>query len=164
MEITQVAPPGSTLYWAKRGDTISSVAHHYLSETSYLTSGELAEAIRKANSNMPGTFLKAGQTVIVPGILDAPIVEKTVPVPRDFEVRAVYLTGLMAGSDHGLRIIRHWRELGGNAVVFDIKDSDGSINIPFDHPCLGKHHTPIHDLAEIRCAFCIRRTCTPLPA
>ncbi len=67
---------------------------------------------------------------------------------RDFEVRAMYLTGLMAGSDHGLRIIRHWREVGGNAVVFDIKDSDGSVNIPFEHPLLGKHHTPIPDLPK----------------
>ncbi|MGA8150382.1 MAG: putative glycoside hydrolase [Terriglobales bacterium] len=148
VEITQVAPPGSSLYWAKRGDTVLSVAHHYLAQTSYLTSAELAEALRKVNANLQGTYLKPGQTVIVPGILDAPIAEKTVAVPREFEVRAVYLTGLMAGSDHGLRIIRRWREVGGNAVVFDIKDSDGSVNIPFEHPLLGKHHTPIQDLPK----------------
>jgi hypothetical protein len=148
VEVTHVAPPGSALYWAKRGDTVLSVARHYLPQTSYLTSSELAESMRAANGSLQGTFLKPGQTVIVPGILDAPIVEKTVPVPRDFEVRAVYLTGLMAGSDHGLRIIRRWRELGGNAVVFDIKDSDGSVNIPFEHPLLGKHHTPIQDLPK----------------
>jgi len=146
--ITNVAPPGSALYWAKRGDTVSTVAHHYLQQTSYLTSGELAEALRKANGNLQGTYLKPGQTVVVPGILDRPIVEKTVPVPRAFEVRAIYLTGLMAGSDHGLRIIRRWHEVGGNAVVFDIKDSDGSVNIPFEHPLLGKHHTPIQDLPK----------------
>ena len=69
-------------------------------------------------------------------------------MPRDFEVRAVYLTGVMAGSDHGLRIIRRWRELGGNAVVFDVKDSDGSINIAFDHPLAGGHHVAIHDLPK----------------
>jgi hypothetical protein len=148
VEITNVAPPGTALYWARRGDTVLSVARHYLSQTSYLTSSELAESIRSANGNFQGTYLKAGQTVVVPGILDLPIVEKTVPVPREFEVRAVYLTGLMAGSDHGLRIIRRWREVGGNAVVFDIKDSDGSVNIPFEHPLLGKHHTPIPDLPK----------------
>ncbi len=148
VRVTSVAPPGSTLYWAKRGDTVISVAHHYLSQTSFLTSAELAESMRTANSNLQGTYLKPGQTIIVPGILDKPILEKTVAVPRDFEVRAIYLTGLMAGSDHGLRIIRRWRELGGNAVVFDIKDSDGSVNIPFEHPLLGKHHTPISDLPK----------------
>jgi hypothetical protein len=54
----------------------------------------------------------------------------------------------MAASDHGIRIIRHWREVGGNAVVFDIKDSDGSVNIPFEHPLLGKHQVYIHDLPK----------------
>ena len=148
VEITHVAPPGSIMYWAKRGDTMTSVAHHFLAQTSYLTSSELAEAIRKDNASLQNTFLKPGQTVIIPGILDAPIVEKTIPLPRDFEVRAVYLTGLMAGSDHGLRIVRRWRELGGNAVVFDVKDSDGSVNIPFDHPLAGTHHVAIHDLPK----------------
>jgi hypothetical protein len=146
--LVKTAPPGSTLYVAKRGDSIAAVAHHFVPQTSYLTSSELAEAMRQTNGDLTGTFLKAGQQVIVPGILAAPIVEKPVPVARDFEVRAVYLTGLMAGSDHGLRIIRRWREVGGNAVVFDIKDSDGSVNIPFENPLIGSHHTPIRDLPK----------------
>src|SRR3989442_10353574 len=54
----------------------------------------------------------------------------------------------MAASDRGLRIIRRWREVGGNAVVFDIKDSDGSVNIHFEHPLLGSHRAPIHDLPK----------------
>jgi hypothetical protein len=143
-----VAPPGSALYVAKRGDTIALVARHYVSQTSYLTSSEFGEAIRKANGDTQSNFLKAGQTVIVPGILVAPVVEKTVPVARDFEVRAIYLTGVMAASDHGMRIIRHWRELGGNSVVFDIKDSDGIVNIPFDHPLVGPHKSYIRDLPK----------------
>jgi hypothetical protein len=146
--LAAVAPPGSALYVARRGDSIPLVAHKYLSQTSFLTSSELTEAIHKANGDFHGTFLKAGQPVIVPGLLPAPIVEKSVPVERDFEVRAVYLTGLMAASDHGIKIIRHWREVGGNAVVFDIKDSDGSVTIPFDHPLLGAHHSSFHDLPK----------------
>jgi hypothetical protein len=144
----KIAPPGSALYQARRGDSVISVARKYLSQTSYLTSSELAEAIRRSNSDVQGTFLKAGQSVIVPGILAVPIVEKGRPVARDFEVRAVYLTGVMAASDHGIQIVKHWREVGGNSVVFDIKDSDGSVNIAFDHPLLGKHHTSIQDLPK----------------
>ncbi len=140
--------PGTLVYSAKRGDTIPGIAHQYLKSTSYLTSSELAEAIRGANGNRPGNMLKAGEQITIPGILPAPIVEKTLPVAKDFEVRAIYLTGIMAASDHGLRIIRHWREVGGNAVVFDIKDSDGSVNIPFEHPLLGKHQVYIHDLPK----------------
>jgi len=54
----------------------------------------------------------------------------------------------MAGSDHGLRIVRRWRELGGNAVVFDVKDSDGTINIPFENALAGSHKAYIHDLPK----------------
>jgi len=143
-----VAPPGSALYEAKRGDTISSVAHHYLKTTKYLTSSELTEAIRQANPDRKSTFLKKGENLIIPGILDAPIVEKTVPVAKDFEVRAIYLTGVMAGSDHGVRIIRHWREVGGNAVVFDIKDSDGIVNVEFNHPLASGQRHYISDLPK----------------
>ncbi len=143
-----VAPPGSALYVAKRGDSIPLIARRYLSQTAYLTSSELSEAIHTANPDFHSTLLKAGQPVIVPGLLPAPIVEKSVPVERDFEVRAIYLTGIMAASDHGIRIVKHWREVGGNAVVFDIKDSDGSVTIPFDHPLLGAHHSSFHDLPK----------------
>jgi hypothetical protein len=143
-----VAPPGSEVYQAQRGDSIPSVARKYLKRTKYLTSAELAEAIRAANHDRPGVFLKPGEQIIVPGILESPIVEKSIPVARDFEVRAIYLTGVMAGSDHGERIVRHWREVGGNAVVFDIKDSDGIVNIAFDHPLASGQRHYIPDLPK----------------
>jgi hypothetical protein len=144
-----IAPPGSDLYVAQRGDSITAVARKYLKRTKYLTSTELAGAIREANHNRQGVFLKSGEQIIIPGILEGPIVEKTVPVARDFEVRAIYLTGVMAGSDHGMRIIRHWREVGGNAVVFDIKDSDGIVNIAFDHPLATGQRHYISDLPKL---------------
>jgi hypothetical protein len=146
--IAVIVPPGCDLYLAQRGDSIPSVARKYLKKTKYLTSTELAEAIREANHNRQGVLLKSGEQIIIPGILESPIVEKSVPVARDFEVRAVYLTGVMAGSDHGLRIIRHWREVGGNAVVFDIKDSDGIVNIAFDHPLATGQRHYISDLPK----------------
>src|SRR3979490_2615931 len=144
-----VAPPGSELYLAQRGDSIPSVARKYLKRTKYLNSSELAEAMREANRSRQGIFLKAGEQIIIPGILEAPIVEKSVQVARDFEVRAIYLTGVMAGSQHGQRIIRHWREVGGNAVVFDIKDSDGIVNIAFDHPLATGQRHYISDLPKL---------------
>src|SRR5437763_3833362 len=145
-----VTPPGTVIYNAKRGESVPLIARHFVSKTSYLTSAELSEAIRKTNNKGQSNAVKAGDSVIIPGILDAPIVEKSVQVPRDFEVRAVYLTGVMAGSDHGLRIIRRWRELGGNAVVFDVKDSDGVLNISFDHPLvLQKRRPVIPDLPKV---------------
>jgi len=142
------AAAGTEIYTAKRGESIPAVARQYLHRSAYLTSSELGDAIRHANGDRTGNILKAGEQITIPGILSASIVEHTVPVAKDFEVRAIYLTGIMAASDHGLRIIRHWREVGGNAVVFDIKDSDGSVTIPFEHPLLGKHQVYIHDLPK----------------
>jgi hypothetical protein len=145
-----VTPAGSELYTAKRGEAIPTIARHYLGRTSYLTSSQLAAAIRSVNHKSDtSNILKANEAIIIPGILFAPVTEKTVPVPKDFEVRAVYLTGVMAASDKGLNIVRHWREVGGNAVVFDIKDSDGSVAIPFEHPLLGEHKVYIHDVPKL---------------
>jgi hypothetical protein len=140
---------GTEIYTAQRGEAIPTVARRYLGRTSYLTSSELSDAIRAVNHKSESSnILKAKEQIIIPGILATPITEKTIPVARDFEVRAIYLTGIMAASDHGLRIIKHWREVGGNSVVFDIKDSDGSVTIPFEHPLLGKHNVYIHDVPK----------------
>ena len=145
-----VAAPGTEIYTAKRGEAIPTIAHRYVAKTSYLTSSELADTIRAVNHKSDASnILKANEQIIIPGILSAPVSEKTIPVPKDFEVRAIYLTGFMAGSDHGIRIIKHWREVGGNAVVFDIKDSDGSVTIPFEHPLLGQHPVYIHDVPKL---------------
>lgn len=148
--VTPIAQQGTLIYNAQRGDSIPAIARHFLGKTSYLSSGELADAIRDANARKPSaTTVKVGEPLVIPGILDAPIVEKPVGVKRDFEVRAIYLTGLMAGSAHGRRIIQRWRELGGNSVVFDIKDSDGVLNIPFEHAlATDKKHPVIPDLPK----------------
>jgi hypothetical protein len=148
LALPPVAAPGTEIYTAKRGEAIPTIARRYLGRTSYLTSSELANAIRHANGDRTANILKANENIVIPGILAAPVTAKTIPVPKDFEVRAIYLTGIMAGSDHGLRIIRHWREVGGNAVVFDIKDSDGSVTIPFEHPLLGQHQVYLHDVPK----------------
>jgi len=145
-----VAAPGTEIYTAKRGEAIPTIARRYLSKTSYLTSSELSDAIRAVNHKADSSnILKANENIIIPGILAGPITEKTVPVAKDFEVRAIYLTGFMAGSEHGIRVIKHWREVGGNAVVFDIKDSDGSVTIAFDHPLLGPHNVYVHDVPKL---------------
>src|SRR5215469_2088821 len=73
----RVPPPGTAFYETRRGDTVISVARHYLPQTSFLTSSELAQAIRASNSEVHGTFLKAGQELTIPGILDKPITEKS---------------------------------------------------------------------------------------
>src|SRR5260370_2797500 len=54
-----IAPPGSDLYLAQRGDSIPSVARKYLKRTKYLTSTELAGTIQEPNPNPQQVFLKS---------------------------------------------------------------------------------------------------------
>jgi hypothetical protein len=55
----------------------------------------------------------------------------------------------MAGSEHGLQLIRRWREAGGNAVAFDVKDMDGLVDVPFEHKLAPRRkYVPIRSLPK----------------
>jgi hypothetical protein len=144
---TQDLPPGTISYTAKAVTTAQFVARGHLTESSYMTVAEYVEAIAKANNGK--TTFKKGEVILIPGIEPQPIVEKTRPFPKDTEVRAIYMTGGTAGSAHGIELVRRWKQAGGNAVVFDIKDSDGSINVAFEHPLARKvKNHPITNLPK----------------
>lgn len=144
--VRQLAP-GTIAYTANAVTLPVTVARKYLGQSSYMTVAEFESAIRKANDGK--SSFKKGEEILVPAIEPQPVVEKSRPYPRDEEIRAVYLTGGTAGSARGIDLIRRWKQAGGNAVVFDIKDSDGSINIPFDHPLAPKRKSvPISNLPK----------------
>lgn len=146
--LAPVAAPGTIVFTAKKGETVPGVVHRYLWSTKYATASEFEAAFREANNNFKGVFLKAGDNMVVPGI-DEITSEKLHAVPADYEVRAIYLTGLMAASEKGVNIVRQWRKVGGNAVVFDVKDSDGWVNINFDNKLVPTgHKPPIKNLAK----------------
>jgi hypothetical protein len=151
-EVTSAAPGGlaeAVTYTVAKGESVESIARHYLSRTSFMTFGELASAIRLANAVNLGKALHAGQQLIIPGVEAMPIVERPVLIPKDLEVRGIYLTGWTAGSEKGLELIRRWREGGGNTVVFDAKDFDGLVNVPFSHPLVpNQPHILIHNLPK----------------
>ena len=154
--IENVPPPApseagtqTVIHTVERGESIPSLARHYLPQTPYLTTGELEAAIRQANVGKVGKYLRPGDQVTIPGILLTPLVEPPVPVAKDFEMRGIYLTGYMAGSEQGLQLIRRWREAGGNAVAFDVKDMDGLVDIPFPHELAPQRkYVPIRSLPK----------------
>ena len=143
------APTQTVVHTVNRGESLPSLARHYLPQTTYMTTAELEAAIRQANPGKIGEYLRPGAEVTIPGILIAPLVEQPVPVAKDFEMRGIYLTGYMAGSEHGLQLIQRWREASGNAVVFDVKDMDGLVNVPFAHELAPKRkYVPIQSLPK----------------
>jgi hypothetical protein len=117
----------------KRGETIASIAWNYLPESGYLTRHELEAAIRDANG-LRGNSVKPETRLTIPGIPVRPFQDRPVTFPRNYVARAIYLTGWTAGSERGLGLISDWKAAGGNAVVFDIKDFDGEVRVPFEHP------------------------------
>ncbi len=142
---TAVVEPGPGTYVAHGGESVATVARMFIGQSTIMTVGELEQALRQAN-HLQGNFLKKGQAVVIPEFQESFAPDQPIAAARDYEVRAIYLTGLMAGSDHGVQLIRRWRQVGGNAVVFDIKDSDGSISIPFQHDLAPvRHHPPIRN-------------------
>jgi hypothetical protein len=108
---------------------------------------KLEDAIRLANG-IKGERLKPGQEIQIPGILLHPLLDKPVNVPRNFQARAIYMTGWTAGSARGLDLVRQWKAVGGNSVVFDIKDYDGALRVPFDHPYASRNGVTIHNLPK----------------
>ena len=143
------APTQTVVHTVNRGESLPSLARHYLPQSTYMTTAELEAAIRQANGGKIGKYLRPGAEVTIPGILIAPLVEQPVPLAKDFEMRGIYLTGYMAGSEHGLQLIRSWREAGGNAVAFDVKDMDGLVDVPFEHELAPKRkYVPIRNLPK----------------
>ncbi len=135
-------PPATALYTSPQLQTLASIARHQLPRTQYMTVAELESALRRANSLPPNQqWIKPGAALIIPGLEPQPLIEHPRNDPADLEIRAIYLTASTAGSPLGLKIIEHWKQVGGNAVVFDIKDSDGLLSIPFEHP-LAPHNRP----------------------
>jgi len=146
---TQGLPLNTVSYTTEKVEPVSAIAHRFLPQSSLMLSAELETQIRDVNHLGPKQlYVKKGQALLIPTIEPQPIVEHSVPMQRDEEVRAIYLTGAMAGSAKGLAIVKRWHEVGGNAVVFDIKDSDGSLSIPFEHPLAPHNRRVIPNLPK----------------
>ncbi|MGH9375427.1 MAG: putative glycoside hydrolase [Terriglobia bacterium] len=125
-------PTTSMAHVVKPSESIASLAWRYLPQTVYQRRSDLEDAIRRVNA-LKGNMVRPGESIVIPGIPARPILDKPVTVPRDFDARAIYLTGWTAGSERGLELIKRWQSVGGNAVVFDVKDFDGEVRVPFNH-------------------------------
>src|SRR5260221_8684415 len=80
----------------KRGETTTLLARKYLTQSSMMTVAEFDAAIRDANHLGKSTALKPGSEITIPSLEKQPVVEKSRPVAKDADIRAVYLTGTMA--------------------------------------------------------------------
>src|SRR6266542_4200107 len=152
-QAARTAPAGAALHTVAKGESLPGLVHRYLPLTHFMTGSELEEAIRAANPGVrgispTGIWPKPGSEHVILTYQES-WTERPVPTAKNFEVRAIYLTGTMAGSARGLEIVRKWRAAGGNSVVFDIKDSDGSVSVPTGLPLAPEQKSyPIRNLPK----------------
>ena len=149
--VPDVSGQPTIVHTVKAGDSLGGLTNRYLPQTVFMTTGELESAIRQANPSWTGGHLQPGQQLVIPGIETAPDADlRPAPRPKNAEIRAIYLTGWTAGSAHGIDLIRRWKGLGGNAVVFDLKDFDGLVSVSFSHPLAPeKQRPPIRSLSKL---------------
>src|SRR5690348_14045822 len=96
---TQALPPNTISYTPEKAEPVNAIAHHFLSQSSLMLAAELEDQIRETNHLGPKQlYVKKGQMLLIPTIEPEPVVEHSVPMAKDEEVRAIYLTGAMAAS------------------------------------------------------------------
>lgn len=121
-------PDGTTLdgsilkYTVSRGDNLSIIADKFISSTKYYSSSQLKNGILKFN-NLEEFNASSGDTIIIPGFE---------PFKFDFkmkrnDLKGIYLTSYTASSGRGREMAEELRSKGGNMVVFDIKNVEGTL-------------------------------------
>ena len=145
------APPEPVVYTVKSGDTLSRIAAIYLPYTSAYTRKELIASLREING-IDGP-LSIGQSLKIPVSFSEPVRARTVPRPKEFPARGLYMNPSSAGTRFIFESARRLRELGGNTIVFDAKDDLGAITYPSSIPgryCPEeKYHPNIEDLHKL---------------
>ena len=127
----------------RRGESLLGIAARLLPATDFYTTGELAEGIRTA-SGMENDRLIPGQTLRVP--LNSG--DRGRIATDGTEVRGLYVTARVAGSSRILALADSLIAVGGNTIVFDIKDRQGDLSYPSRIPLALA--TQVDSLAPIR--------------
>ena len=126
-----------------RGESLLGIAARLLPGTDFYTAGELARSIR-TSSALASDRLLPGQTLVVPRQPGA-----TAGAAEDAtETRGLYVTAGVAGSARILALADSFIALGGNTIVFDIKDRQGDLSYPSRVPLALS--TQVDSLAPIR--------------
>ncbi|MGH9533749.1 MAG: putative glycoside hydrolase [Terriglobales bacterium] len=88
------------------------------------------------------TILCAVSLVAVAATPPAGFGDGRIPTPKYTEIRALYLTGIVAGMPRGERLAEEWRAQGGNAIVFNVKDADGVVSYNSGLPLANHYKRP----------------------
>ncbi|HEY9160800.1 MAG TPA: putative glycoside hydrolase [Desulfomonilia bacterium] len=143
--------PGTYLYTIQNGETLSKIASMFMPYTSAYTKKELMNTIKTLNG-ITGA-LSPGQTIKIPIAWSQPLKPRTVPKPKTFVAKGIYINTSNAGTRFILDSAEKLKQCGGNTIVFDAKDDLGAITFRSDIPkkyCPKENYTPnIEDLPKM---------------
>lgn len=112
---------GRIFHTVQKGQSFERLFWRYLKFTDAYTPNELRDQIRKHN-NMKNAWVSPGQVLEIPGVRKAPPRPKPSGVPATFEAKGIYATSTTASFERIFERARALKAVGGNTVVFDVKD------------------------------------------
>lgn len=126
------AEPDTIVYTVQDGDSLVKVCALHRDRTNHYSLTDMLTDIRQANG-LQSNFLRVGQKLRIPvqSAVGGGVVTET--VAGGAEVRGIYLTGPACGSSSVFGRVDAFIAAGGNAVVFDAKDIDGSVSYQSAH-------------------------------
>jgi peptidoglycan/xylan/chitin deacetylase (PgdA/CDA1 family) len=112
---------GKIFHTVQKGQSFDKLFYSYTRFTDSYTGPELRDRIMKVNA-FKHPWVSVGQTFEVPGVRQAPPRPKPIGVPATFEAKGIYCTSTTASFDRIFRLASALKAVGGNSVVFDVKD------------------------------------------
>ena len=129
LEGGSLAAVRDTMVIVRRGQNLSQVVMRHFLRSDYATAHEMLQWTRYHN-RLSSDVLIAGQSLRIPlGPLE---IEPQAAKRQDSTtgagpVRGIYINVRQSGQGGAIDLARRLQEVGGNAVVFDIKDRDGML-------------------------------------
>lgn len=112
---------GRIFHTVQKGQSFERLYWRYLEFTDAYTPAELRDQIVRHN-RMKHDWVSPGQTLEIPGVRKAPPRPKPREVAPTFEAKGIYATSTTAGFERIFERARALKAVGGNTVVFDVKD------------------------------------------
>ncbi|MBM3266044.1 MAG: polysaccharide deacetylase family protein [Candidatus Sericytochromatia bacterium] len=112
---------GRIFHTVQKGQSFDGLFWKYLKFTDSYTGPELRDRIMKVNA-FKHPWVTTGQVFEVPDVRKAP--PRPVPngLPPTSDIRGIYCTSTTASFDRIFKLAKALKAVGGNAVVFDVKD------------------------------------------
>jgi hypothetical protein len=111
------------------GESLNLIARQYLPLTDAITLTQLVQMMKNLN-NIEGSLIRPNQRLMIPVVRSTPVIAKTVPKPRNFEARGIYLNRFSIGCGNMDRLLDEFIAQGGNTVILDGKDMSGRLSYP----------------------------------